>query len=140
MIAATDSFIQYLHDGLAGNPPVAWLHTSSDDPNTSVFQVNALNVSVLSVLQDASLEQPLISLDLIGSDERTVMGWARRVRNLLFEQQYTPEYDYAANPSAPVSTGWNVFWKPQYIQFAVVQTSTQLVHVNATFPITHVRA
>jgi hypothetical protein len=139
MLSATDSFIQYLSTGLASNPPVAWVRQTADDPTSNELKLDTLNVAVLGFQQSGSLELPLVSLDIIGSDQRQVYDWARRVRNLLLEQQYAPELDYEANPAAPVATGRMVFWDRDDVDFKVVRNGSRTVHLNATFQLSHAR-
>lgn len=140
MISASDSFIQYLNVALGGDPPVAWIRATSLDPTSSDMQMDALNVSILTFSEKGTPEDVLVSLDLIGSDERMVLGWTKTLRTLLMEQQYTPELDYEANGGAsPVATGYMVSWHARDIDFQIVRSQARYVHVNATFPITHVR-
>lgn len=139
MISATDSFIQYLNSQLAGNPPVAWIRPTATDPTSGELKMDTLNVSVLAFTERGSGESALVSLDIIGSDQRQVFGWARRVRDLLIEQQYTPELDYESNPASPAALGRLVSWDGREVDFQVVRVSSRMVHLNATFQLFHVR-
>lgn len=139
MLSATDSFIQYLSTGLAGSVPVAWNRATSTDPATSEFQMGALNVSILGYYQSGRLEMPLVSLDLIGSDERTVLRQAKLVRDLLLDQQYIPEIDYDTVPATPSAVGHCVYWNAAEIDFKIISSSARSIHLNATFEILHVR-
>lgn len=139
MISLTDSFIQYLSANLSA-PPVAYVRATENDPTSSDLQMNTLNVSILSFQEDGSSETALISLDIVGSDERTVFDWAKAVRDLLLSVQYTPELDFEASPGSPASTGRMVSWDARSISFHLVRkTVDRNVHLNATFPISHVR-
>lgn len=139
MISATDSFISYLSTELANNPPVKWVRRSADREDSHLLQENALNVSVLDVTQNGSEEELLVSLDILGVDERTVFNWMKRVSDVLEQTQYTPELDYATTPETPVAMGRNISWDRDETGFSVVGRSERLVHANATFPICHVR-
>ena len=139
MISALDSFIQYLSTKLASNPSVKWVRVTSVDPTSGELQMDSLNVSVLGFREEGSSELPLVSLDILGSDERQVHGWAKRVRDVLLEQQYTPELDYETNPAAPVATGRVVSWDGRAVVFTTVRTASRTIHINATFPLLHVR-
>lgn len=139
MLSATDSFIEYLNTGLAGTPPIAWLRASTDDAASAQLQMDTLNVSVLGYYQHGRLEMPLVSLDLIGSDERTVMRWTKTLRDLLIEQQYIPEIDYETDPLNPTPVGHSVYWDAADIDFRIVQSGSRYVHMNATFELFHVR-
>lgn len=139
MISATDSFIQYLSAGLAGNPPVSWVHFTPDDATSADLKMDSLNISVLGFFEKGSTELPLISLDIITADERQGYIWVKATRDLLLERQYTPELDYQANPSSPVATGRCVYWDGRDIDFKVVRSSTRTIHLNATFQLYHVR-
>ncbi len=139
MLLATDTFIEYLAENLGGIP-VHWRHQTPNDENADSFKQGALNVKVLGYFQDGSLEYALVSLDLLGSDERTVLGQLTAVRDLLIQEQVTPEYDYA-NPDNPFPTGLAVSWDGDTVRFLNVRTpqGTRYVHFNATFPLTHAR-
>jgi hypothetical protein len=139
VISATDSFISYLSANLSSNPPVAYIRATADNPNSNDLRVDTLNVSVFGFQEDGSQEMALVSLDIIASDERTVMDWAKRVRDVLIQEQHTPELDYEANPAAPITTGRHVSWDGRAVNFQVIRRSLRIVHVNATFNISHVR-
>jgi hypothetical protein len=139
MISATDSFVQYLSTQLAGNPPVHWVRRSASNTTAHLLQHNFLNVSVLTFNEEGTKEEVLISLDIIGDDERQVLDWAKLVRDKLIEQQYTPELDYEANPVSPVSLGRLVAWDGREVAFDLVKSDEHNVHLNATFTLCHVR-
>lgn len=139
MISATDSFVKYLANSFGDNPPVHWLRKTAEDPSAHLFQLNTLNVSILTFTEDGSEEEALISLDILADDERQAWGWAKIVRDKLIEQQYTPELDYEANPASPVSLGRLVSWDGREVSFQNVRTDKRTVHLNATFVICHVR-
>jgi hypothetical protein len=139
MISATDSFVQYLSVGLANNPAVKWVRRSANDPTSHLLKHNTLNFSALQYMQIGSKEEILVSLDLIGDDERQVVDWAKLVRDKLIEQQYTSELDYEANPASPVTLGRFVEWDGRAITFDIVTSDANSVHLNATFSICHVR-
>jgi hypothetical protein len=139
MISATDSFIQYLASNLAGAPPVAWIRQTATDPTSNDMKIDTLNVTVLGFQEEGSMERPLVSLDIIATDQRQAFVWAKAIRDLLNSQQYTPELDYAANPAAPVATGRSVFWDRDDINFHVVRNAPRTVHLNATFQLSHAR-
>lgn len=139
MLNATDSFIQYLSTGLAGAPPVTWVRASTDDAATSELQMEALNVSILGYYEVGQLELPLISLDLLGTDERSVLRWTKSIRDLLNERQFIPEIDYDTNPLVPAPTGKCVYWDASLIDFKIIQSGERYVHINATFDLRHAR-
>lgn len=139
MISATDSFIQYLSTELNGIVPVAWNHATPTDASSSEMQMNTLNVSALSFRGVGTYEDILVSLDLIGEDERLTYDWAKSIRTTLISVQYTPELDYEANPVSPVPSGHMVSWYGREIDFQVVQSALRYIHLNATFLISHVR-
>lgn len=138
MINATDTFIKYLQSGLAGAPTLHWVHADADDPSSNVLQMESLNVTVLSVKRDRSIEKALISLDLLGSNERQVMGWLESVLSLLSESQVIPEQRYDVDPASPTRVvGKAVSWDGLNINFKVIPSDTHYLHLNATFPISH---
>lgn len=139
MLSATDTFIQYLSAGLNDQPKVAWMRETSTDPATSQLQMDTLNVSILGFQQDGRVECPLVSLDLLGSDERTVIRWVQAVRDLLFDRQYITEIDYDTSPLTPRPLGRAVYWDAAAIDFKVIAASPRAVHMNATFELYHVR-
>jgi hypothetical protein len=139
MISALDSFLSYLNTELAGNPPVNWQRADPNDADANVLKENHLNVSILAVEQEGSSEEILISLDLVGYSEREVFGWAKRVRDVLLQQQFTPEFDHEVNPSSPVALQRSVSWKRDEVRFTVVESAHRFVQLNATFPICHTR-
>lgn len=138
MLSATDSFIKYLQTSLNGAPLVHWVHADENDPESNVLQQNALNVTVLSVARDGSLGRALISLDLLGSNERQVMVWLENVLLLLSETQVIAEQIYDVNPSVPTPVaGKAVSWDGLKVKFNVIPSDTHYLHLNATFPISH---
>lgn len=139
MQSAVDSFIQYMSTELAQNPAVSYVRASAAEPTSADLRMDALNISALGFYEIGSSEYALVSLDLLGSEEREVMAWTKRVRDLLLERQYTPELDYELDPEAPPSTGRFVSWSAGDIKFGVVAKSARVLHVNATFQILHVR-
>jgi hypothetical protein len=139
MISASDSFISYLNSELAGSPPVNWVHKSAGDTTSHLMQMNKLNVSVIQYTEQGSEERLLTSLDLIGDDERTVMGWAKTVRDILIEEQFARESDFEANPASPMPVGRSVFWDGRDVNFVMVRSDGHSVHLNATFNVRHVR-
>lgn len=139
MISATDSFIKYLSTELAGTPPVHWVRVTSSDAASGELQMDALNVTILAADESGSIEEILVSLDLVGSDERTVMTWAKLVREVLLARQYTPEFVYEPDPSSPTATGRLVEWRGNDCGFRVASASQRYFHMNATLPIRHSR-
>lgn len=139
MISASDSFISYLSAQLAGTPPVFWVRPTAEDNTSHEMKLNALNVSVLMFTEAGTSERVLVSLDLIGNNERQVINWAKLVRDVLIQQQYAQEADHEANPGSPVSLNRFVFWDGRDIQFDLVSTAAHYVHLNATFEISHTR-
>ena len=138
MLHATDSLLKYLNATLAGNPPVSWYRVSSQSAATYVYSTG-LNVSILGIFRVGSTEEVLVSLDVIGDDERMVLAWIEDIQDALSSHGYITEYDYSL-PSAPVETGYCVSWECHRVRFDVVGADEHSVHYNATFPITHVRA
>jgi hypothetical protein len=139
MISATDSFAQYLSTELTATLPVNWVRRTAGDPTAHLLKQNALNFSVLTFMQVGSEERILVSLDILGEDERQVLDWAKVVRDKLIEQQYTSELDYEASPASPVPIGRLVAWDGRDISFDIVRSDEHEVHLNATFSICHVR-
>jgi hypothetical protein len=139
MISVSDSFVKYLFTRLAGTVAVNWVRKTVSDPTSTLLKLNALNITILQFMQAGSEERVLISLDILGDDERVTLGWTKVVRDALTEYQYTPELDYEATPGTPVSLSRLVAWNGADITFDMVSTGPAVVHVNATFPLTHVR-
>jgi hypothetical protein len=131
MLSLTDTFIQFLATELANEPPVHWVRYVADDNTSGVLQINALNVGVLQDSLDGHSREALVSLDILGTDERQVRGWVQKVLEVLLNG-YTPELNYAAIP--PGATGLQVMWDGRDIAFKAVIGGPYL-HVNATFPI-----
>jgi hypothetical protein len=140
MLSATDSFIQYLSDELNGTVPVHWRRQTVVDESAGLLKLNHLNVQGLGFFEDDSLEYCLVSLDLLGDDERTVAAQLKAIRDVLILEQIIPELDYTI-PASPISTGRSVSWEGRAIRFLSVRTpkGQRYVHYNATFPLTHSR-
>ena len=138
MLTVVDSFIEYLAYELNDVPQVNWVRVSSDE-NSNRPQIGYLNITVLGFLQAGQMEEALVSLDLIGSDEREVFNWAKRVRDKLLERQYTPELDYSQSPTSPRPTGKMVEWNGDKVDFKVLVTDVNYVHLVATLPLRHAR-
>jgi hypothetical protein len=140
MLSATDSFIQYLSDELAGTVSVHWQRQTAIDESAGLPKLNHLNVQSLGFFEDDSLEYCLISLDLLGDDERTVGTQLKAIRDVLIQEQVIPELDYTL-PASPIPTGRSVSWEGRAIRFLSVRTpkGQRYVHYNATFPLTHSR-
>ena len=139
MISAFDSFISYLNTELAGTPPVNWVRVDDANTEPDVLKENALNLSILGFEEEGSCEEILVSLDLIAYNERTAFQWAKKVRDVLLQQQFCPERDYETAPDTPTSLGRNVSWRGDDVMFSVIQTAHRFVHLNATFHISHTR-
>jgi hypothetical protein len=139
MLTVIDSFVKFLSAELAGSPQVYWQRVSATSEDSHLLKDDALNICVLAVMEKGSEEEVLVSLDLVGSDERTVWQWAKAVRDKLLERQYTPELNYATNPTAPVATGRMVKWDRDDVRFETIISDLHYMHLNATFPICHVR-
>lgn len=137
MINLTDSFIQYLVTKLGSSPTVHWVRSQPNDETADQLQLNALNITVLGSLRRGSVEESLVSLDVIGTDERQVLAWVKTVQDVLEETQYTPEYAYT-DPAAPAATGRMVSWDKD-VSFRLIGKSPYVVQYNATLPICHAR-
>lgn len=138
MLSATDTFIQYLSAGLAGNPAVHWIHADENDANANLPQVNALNVTVLRVQRSSSVEIALMSLDLMGTNERQLLGWLDTIMTLLTDRQVIPELQYEPDPANPTPVvGKAVSWDGLDVKFVAIPADTHYLHLNATFPISH---
>jgi hypothetical protein len=140
MLTVTDSFIKYLSTGLENNPPVHWRRQDPNDENADMFRHGYLNVKSLGFFEEGSVEHCLISLDLLGSNERVVLAQVQATRDLLLSEQIISEFDYTI-PSIPTDTGRSVSWDAREIRFINVRVPTgqRYVHFNATFPVTHTR-
>jgi hypothetical protein len=140
MKAMLDSFVTYLSTELAGVLPVAYLQASSEMPESERPNLNTLNVRVLAPSATIGhLEEALLSLDIVGQNERQVLGWVATVQDILRSRLYTPEYQYEPDSSNPVATGVNVFWDMGDVDFEVAGSSPSLVQMTCTLPIRHVR-
>lgn len=139
MLSAFDSFIRYLADNLL-TVPVHWRRHTPSDENASLLKLNYLNVQNLGFFEDDSLEYCLVSLDLLGDDERVVTGQLKEIRDLLIAEQIIPELDYS-NPGSPLPVNGSVSWEGRRIRFLNVRTpkGSRYVHFNATFPLIHIR-
>lgn len=139
MIHATDSFIKYLATELANDPPVHWVRVSLTDEQSSTFKTGALNVSILTMDQIGHVEEALVSLDVIGTDERTSWRWVERIRDVLLQSTYAPIVDYSTTPATPIAKGRLVNWERDELEFSLVGTGANLLHFNATLPIRYLR-
>ena len=135
-----DSFVTYLSTELSGVLPVSYLQALPGTPDSERLVLNRLNVRVLAPSRTMGhLEEALLSLDIVGQDERQVLGWVASVQNLLRSRLYAPEFQYEPDPSTPVATGVNVFWEMGDVDFEVAGSSPSLVQMTCTLPIRHVR-
>jgi hypothetical protein len=139
MISATDTFLQYLSTGLGGNPAVHWVRKDATDTTAHLLKHGCLNMSILRFSNEGSMEEALVSLDILSSGEREAWQWAKTVRNKLIEQQYTSELDFEAAPDSPVPLGQLVSWQGREIDFDIIVSDANYVHLNATFNICHAR-
>lgn len=140
MISVLDSFLMYLQTELAGAAiPVHWVHQDPTDTTAHLITEDALNVSVLSIEETGSMETLMVSLDVVGSDERTMFSWVKVIRDVLLKAQYTPEIDFQGNPQAPQSTGRMVSWSGDDVNFVVMAKNERYLHFNATFHLRHSR-
>lgn len=136
MLAATDSFIEYLYAELGADVPVYWWRQTAVDEHGGLLKLNALNVQILGFFEQGSIEYCLVSLDLLGTDERRVLGQLQIVRDLLFYTQVIPELDYSY-PAIPYHTGRAVGWTASTTKFQSIRvpSGARYVHYNATFPL-----
>lgn len=135
MLPMTDSFIEYLKATVPA-PPVHWVHVTSDDAS-NLLTMGRLNVAILNITQDGPMEEALISLDILSTDERQAYTWANDVIASLRDPQYTPEFNYTTG--SPVATGKTVHWEADKVRFQVVEAAPLYLHLNCTLPICHVR-
>lgn len=139
MISALDSFIVYINTQLGGTPAVHWVRQDPTDDQAYLLKENALNISLLAVDQAGSVEELLVSLDLVGSDERTVLGWLKRIRDVMLQEQIVLEKDYEANPASPQSLQRLVSWSRDDVQFVTIHKDARFIHLNSTITLSHVR-
>ena len=140
MLTATDSFIQYLATQLDGIVSVYWWRQDAQDEHAGFLKQDALNVQYLGFYEDGSIERCLVSLDILGSNERTVIGQLKAVRDVLLQEQFTAELDWT-NPGSPVLTGRSISWAGQQLRFINVRTpqGARYSHYNCSFPLTYTR-
>ena len=137
MLSATDTFIEYLSTGLAGVIAVHWVHFDANDATSNLLHEDALNVTILGVQRDGSEILALISLDILGHDERASLTALQATLGLLAQEQTIQELSYADNPASPTPVaGKHVFWEGRDIKFKAIPVENYL-HYNATFPIRH---
>lgn len=136
MNTATDSLVKYLSHTLQPLS-VHWVRVSDVNEQAAVMKFNAVNVTVLSVTHESNFEHVLLSVDIVGSDERTVAAWSRDVKRAL-DVEMIPEMDFASTPGRAMSLGRQVFWSRNDVSFDVVRSGAKTFHLNSTFPITHV--
>ena len=140
MKALLDSFVMYLSTELTGVLPVSYLQSLPGAPDAERLVLNRLNVRVLAPSATIGhLEEALLSLDIVGQDERQVLGWVASVQNLLRSRLYTPEFQYEPDSANPVATGVNVYWSMGDVDFEVVGSSPSMVQMTCTLPIRHAR-
>lgn len=132
MTAAIDSFVKYLETELRSVIRVAYLQVTPEFPDAGRTVMDALNVRFLTMVTDAGTDKALVSLDLVGSSQRTVMGWADAARRVLRQTQYTPERVYDPDPVNPVDTGLMVFWDAKDADFELVGASDGYVQMTCT--------
>lgn len=138
MLSMADTFVKYLQANCGSIATVNWVRARPSDANAHILKDDALNVSFLTFPKKNHDESALVSLDVLGSDERTTVGQAERIRDVLCAAQYTPEMTYTPDPSNPVPTGRNIEWSGN-IEFQVLASAHNYVHLNATFTIRRVR-
>lgn len=140
MLNVTDTFIEFLAAELIDVVQVYWWRQSAVDEHAGLLKQDALNVQFLGFYEQGSLEYCLTSLDLLGSDERVVLGQLLQLRDVLQQREMAPEYDYTLTIS-PVPTGRQISWDPKRIKFINVRTpkGATYSHYNCTFPLLYAR-
>ncbi len=139
MLSASDSFIEYLATEL--DPlEVYWWRKGDIENNAGVLKQDALNVQVLGFWEDGSVEMCLISLDLLGTNDRDLLTNLKALRDTLLAAQYVPERDFSDEDN-PVFTGRNISWDARKVRFLSVRTpaGARYAHYNATFPLIYTR-
>ena len=139
MLTASDSFLEYLAFELP-DIPVYWWRQSAYDEHAGLLKQNALNFQILGFFESGSAEYCLASLDLLGTDERTVLTQLQTVRDLLIATQFTPEYDYT-NPDNPAPTGRMISWEVKKVRFLNIRTpnGARYMHYNCPLPLLYTR-
>jgi hypothetical protein len=141
VVSALDSFLVYLNTQLAAAAiTVHWVRQDPSNDTAHLLQENALNVAMLTADQSGNREEILVSLDLVGSDERTVLGQAETIRDVLLQTQYAAESSYSANPLSPQSLGRLVSWSGDDVKWTTVAKNARLIQMNCTMPLLHVRS
>ena len=139
MLSASDSFIEYLADNLSPFE-VFWWRPGDIEAHAGVVKQNAVNVKILGFWGDGNTEMCLISLDVLGPDERTALEHVKDLRDLLIALQTIPERDFS-DPDNPAFTGRSISWDGRRVRFISVRTPSgaRYSHYNATFPLTYTR-
>jgi hypothetical protein len=136
-----DSFVTYLSDELDGVILVSYLQAHPDRPSGERLVMNALNVHVVVPCSSrGSIDEVVLSLDLLGPSQRAVLDWVYTVQAVLRSVQYTPEYVYTPDPASPAPTGVNVFWSGEDVDFERAGESPSAVQMTCTLPIRRARA
>lgn len=129
---AIDTLVTYLAAELAGQLGVAYIRLDAANPRAGELQAGKLNVQVLDGGRDWHVGSALVSLDLIGTNERTTWAWAKAVEDVLLSSTSIPEYDYTGSPTL---TGSAVFWNFNDVAFRVIGKNNQFVQLTCTLPI-----
>jgi hypothetical protein len=139
MLNASDSFIQYLATELSPLP-VYWWRAGDIEGHAGFLKQDALNVKLMGFWEDGSIEMCLVSLDLLGSNERELLANLKTLRDALLSAQYVAERDFT-NVASPVETGRNISWEARKVRFISVRTPSgaRYAHYNATFPLVYTR-
>jgi hypothetical protein len=128
-----DSVLRFLADNLVG-VPVHAMRFDKNNPASTVFQQNALNVDFLDMVFDTRPSTMTVSFDLIYDKELDAVDAAEKVMTLMNSAAYTPKLDYT-NPLSPVAVNGWVYWGTN-VRFRQI-VADEYAHFNATLMLHH---
>lgn len=127
MRQARDTFLRFLSDNLPGIA-VHNLRKDTNFPDTSVLQMNAVNVQFLTDYPKVCVSTLTATVDVVSDNELPGIDMATSVFLLMTASGLTPILDYSDPTNPPVPLGSNLFWNPESIKFRPVYGDTYFRH------------
>jgi hypothetical protein len=125
------TFLHLIADNLTGIT-VHPVRQDSNDPASSVMQVEAVNVEFMNV-NTAVVGSQSVSIDVISADESNCIAWIDALWTILSAAFFTPLLSYQ-NPTAPTPLGTNVMWDRDRVRFVKVAADTYS-HYSCVLPL-----
>lgn len=130
-----DTFLHYLKDNLDPSIPVHNVRRDPNNPSAESIRTNSINVQFLGVSPSQTTGTTQVEIAVCHDTEITCLSWVKSLFDILCAQYMAPKFDYT-DPSNPVATGTNIFWRVQDVVFRPINREHYFDY-RCTLTLTH---